>query len=283
VHLIEWMMVVLGRLPRPLRRMLGAISGRILCKVPNRSKRVTQSNINRAYADLPLEDRVDLIAKSLNDLGHKFFVLLATWQQPIERVRCWVATTEGFEVFRRASEDGPTLILLPHLGNWELFGIWLSERQSYTAMFRPMRVDAMSHLVRIARERGGNRLVPASPQGVKAILRDLNAGRTAIILPDQTPKQGMGDFVPFFGTETLTAILPYRIVQATKARVFIAGACAQAEHYHVFFEELSSPASDQREWLSDMNEAIERWVRKYPDQYQWEYNRVYRSAGADSG
>lgn len=275
-------MVVLGRLPRPFRRMLGAISGYILGIIPNRSKHVTQRSINLAFADIPLEERVDLVQKSLNDLGHKFFLLLATWQQPVSRVRAWVASVEGFDGFQAASEEGPTLILLPHLGNWELFGIWLSASRPYTAMFRPMRVDATSNLVRAARERGGNRLVPANPLGVKAILRDLHAGRTAIILPDQTPKQGMGDFVPFFGMETLTATLPYRIAKATQARVFIAGACAQGGHYHVFFEELPRPNADQREWLSDMNQTIERWVRKYPDQYQWEYNRVYQSADADT-
>jgi len=270
-------MVLIGRLPKPIRRGLGAIAGRLLVWLPNQSKRVTTANLRRAYPSLS-ECKLRAITRaSLIELGHKFFTLLATWKTPAPDVQKWVTSSEGDATFHEAVRQGPTLILLPHLGNWELFGLWLSQPRPYTAMFRPMRLPAMSDIVRLARERGGNRLVPATPTGVKSILRDLKTGSTAIILPDQTPKQGMGEFLPFFGLETLTATLPFRLAQATRARVFVAGAVRDTQGYHVFFEELVAPTQSQTEWLTAMNAVIEAWVRRFPDQYQWEYNRFHQA------
>jgi len=270
-------MIAIGRLPRPILQLFGIVSGFFLRIVPNSSERVTRANLSLAYPELPSDQQNALVRASLNDLAHKFFRLLATWQKPPAQVVNWVVDVDGFEAFDAACATSPTLILLPHLGNWELFGLWLSTRRPYTAMFRPMRVEQMSHLVRAARERGGNQLVAASPVGVKHILHDLKCGKTAILLPDQTPKQGVGEFVPFFSIDTLTATLPYRIAHATQARVFVAGAVAVQGGYKVFFDELKQPTYgvSRQQWLGLMNQTIEKWVRQFPEQYQWEYNRFH--------
>jgi Kdo2-lipid IVA lauroyltransferase/acyltransferase len=67
------------------------------------------------------------------------------------------------------------------------------------------------------------------------------------------------------------------LAQATRARVFVAGAVRDTQGYHVFFEELVAPTQSQTEWLTAMNAVIEAWVRRFPDQYQWEYNRFHQA------
>ena len=100
----------------------------------------------------------------------------------------------------------------------------------------------------------------------------------AIVLPDQAPKEGDGQYVPFFGHEVLTPVLPYRLAVATGAAVFIGAALKKEDGYEVVLKQLPSPADhEQNAWLKLMNLEIEVLVRDNPAQYQWEYRR-FRNA-----
>ena len=145
-------------------------------------------------------------------------------------------------------------------------------------MFRPLRIYHISEMVRKARERGGNILVPATTIGVRQIWKRLNNAETAIVLPDQAPKEGEGVYVPFFGHQVLTPVLPYRLALATGAEVFIGAAVRVEHHYEIILRHLKKPLlEDQEQWLSVMNAEIETLVRQFPNQYQWEYRR-FRNA-----
>jgi KDO2-lipid IV(A) lauroyltransferase len=133
-------------------------------------------------------------------------------------------------------------------------------------------------MVREARERGGNNLVPATTAGVKQILKRLRRREMAIVLPDQAPKEGDGQYVPFFGHEVLTPVLPYRLAHATGAAVFIGAALKRDQGYEVVLKQLEAPVDhEQHAWLTLMNREIEDLVRDDPAQYQWEYRR-FRNA-----
>lgn len=280
MQLIQRFVVAIGRWPRALQTLVGSLLGWVLRRFPNRSRQTTQFNVALAFPDWSIAEQKALCDASLDNLGRKFVELLATWQRSPSAVQGDVREVTGFEEFKGARKEGPVLVLLPHLGNWELFGAWLSINYPYTAMFRPLRVDSMSTMVKRARERGGNRLVPANSFGVKAILKDLRAGATAIVLPDQTPKQGTGEYVSFFGVQALTPTLPYRLAKATHPRVFIAGAVEEGSMYRVFFDELVDAGLDSPDaWLTQMNRQIEYWIRQYPAQYQWEYARFRDAPG----
>ena len=152
---------------------MAEILGIVLIYVPNQSARITRKNIALAYPNASVSQRSILVRNSLRELCGKFFDLITTWVKSVDYSYRQVSQVSGFREFQSQTREQPTLILLPHIGNWELFGIWLSQSRPYTAMFRPLRVPEISHLVRGARERGGNQLVPATTRGVKQILKCL--------------------------------------------------------------------------------------------------------------
>ena len=265
-------------MPQFLKYLVAKIMSLYMIYVPNQSMRVTRKNIDLAYPDLTDEQRSALTQNSLKELCGKFFELITTWVKPVNYSQCQVRKISGFDEFQSQSVDKPTLVLLPHIGNWELFGVWLSQHRSYTAMFRPLRVPEISDMVREARERGGNYLVPATTSGVKQMLKLLRCREMAIVLPDQAPKEGDGQYVPFFDHEVLTPVLPYRLALATGAAVFIGAALKREDGYEVVLKQLTAPADhEQRAWLTLMNHEIESLVRDDPAQYQWEYRR-FRNA-----
>lgn len=267
----------LGKAPWPFRWLLAQIVSFMLIYTPNNAKQITRKNIDLACAHLSKSERNSLIVASLRNLGFKTFDFLSTWFATEKIIQNSIIEVVGLDEFQKARQIGPTLILLPHLGNWEIFGLWLSKKFPYTAMFRPLRIPALTNLVRQARERGGNRLVEANRSGIRQLLKDLRKGGLVIVLPDQNPKNGHGEYIPFFGIPTLTPTLPYRLAQSTKAAVFIATAIKESAVYRIEFQKLEADLSNRNQWLVEMNLLVESFVRKHPSQYQWEYRR-FRNA-----
>ncbi len=274
MQLIQRLVWFLGHMPKFVKFAMAKIMGIFLIHVPNQSARVTRKNIALAYPNASVSQRSILVRNSLRELCGKFFDLITTWVKSVDYSYRQVSQVCGFREFQSQTREQPTLILLPHIGNWELFGIWLSQSRPYTAMFRPLRIPEISDLVRGARERGGNQLVPATTRGVKQILKCLKSQGMAIVLPDQAPKEGDGVFAPFFGHQVLTPVLPYRLAFATDAVVFIGAALKRDCGYEIVLKQMPAPMDhDQHAWLTLMNREIERLVRDNPAQYQWEYRR----------
>lgn len=278
MQLIKQFIRLLGRMPSLMQRLAGFFVGLCLILLPNQSSRITRLNINLAFPKMSFFKKCYLICRSLLDLGDKFFRLISTWIRPLQDTQSEIHEVVGLDSFLTAAKSGPTLILLPHIGNWELFGVWLNQYFSYTAMFRPLRLSQISDLVRQSRERGGNNLVPVSRTGVKQIYKRLKQSQVVIVLPDQVPKTGGGLYVEFFGQAVLTPVLPFRLAKATNASIFLGSAIRSNGNFLITLTRLNESFNrEPTEWLLEMNRAIETLVRKYPNQYQWEYKR-FRNA-----
>jgi KDO2-lipid IV(A) lauroyltransferase len=270
---------IIGGLPTPVRRATAFLLGLGLIVFPNQAARVTRQNIRMAFPERRAWSRYCLANASLIELVQKSFDIAATWVRSPEHLVGWVKASDGLTEFLQTPAATPKLILLPHLGNWELFGMWLSQYQPYTALFRPLRADALTTLVRNARGRGGNELVPTDSAGLRQLMTALRSGASVIVLPDQTPHAGQGVYVPFFGIQTLTPTLIARLIQKTKPHVFIAAAIRDGSGYQAIIErvEILDSVPNTVEICRRMNLVIETLVRRYPTQYQWEYRR-FRNA-----
>lgn len=277
--MIQTAMRLLGALPTPIRRVLGVCVCLVVLVVPNQATRVTLTNIRMAFPERSFWRRFYLAIASVHELVQKSFDIVATWIRSPREVSTWVHASDGLPEFLETPSSTPKLILLPHLGNWELFGMWLSQYQPYTALFRPLRVEGLTELVREARARGGNTLVPTDAVGLRQLMSALRDGSPVIVLPDQTPHSGQGVYVPFFGVETLTPTLIARLIQKTKPHVFIATAVREGNHYRAIIERVDAleAVPNTVELCRRMNAAIEALVRRFPSQYQWEYRR-FRNA-----
>ena len=103
------------------------------------------------------------------------------------------------------------------------------------------------------------------------------SGGVVGILPDQEPKQGEGEFAPFFGRPALTMVLLSRLAQRTGATVLFAFAerLPKGEGYVLHFlpapEGIADP--DLPTAVAAMNRGVENCIRLAPTQYQWHYKR----------
>ena len=137
---------------------------------------------------------------------------------------------------------------------------------------RPSSVSATR-----GRTRFGARLAPATPGGLRTLVRDLSDGGIVGIMPDQDPRRGAGVFVPFFGVLANTTTLISRLAGLSGARVVLAFAerLPAGAGFCLHFRE-ASPAVYDADMLTSaaaLNLDIERLVRDCPEQYLWSYKR----------
>lgn len=174
--------------------------------------------------------------------------------------------------------DGPgVLLLVPHLGNWELFSLYLGAF-GVTALYDPPRLMSLDAPIRAARERNGATLLPIDRRGLKGMLHALDHGGLVALLPDQVPDRNAGVYVPFFGQPALTMTLAHRLVRRSAPSVLVGALLREGDRFRVVLETVGPAIADADPLVSAaaMNQALEGLIAQAPEQYQWGYKRFKR-------
>ncbi len=270
----------LGRLPWSVNRALGALAGGIMAVVPNPTRRVTRVNLALCLPELTARERRRLTRRSLVETGKGMLELARLWRRPDEGL-ARIRSVDGDAALRSALDAGePVVVLVPHLGCWEVLNFWLSHHFDFHALFNPSGLDRVDRLIQRGREHFGSTMYPATGRGVAGLVRALRRGALTAILPDQVPDRRGGRFAPFFGRPAWTGTLAPRLIQQSGARVFMARAerLPGQRGYAIALRE-PDPAiysEDLDTTLAGLNRSVEALIRELPEQYLWSYKRFRR-------
>ncbi len=272
---------LLSLLPIRLLRCLGGLIGRILWLTGSRSRRVTEENLALCFPDMAENDRTALAKNSLKHLAMTGLELGPIWRRPVAPLINTIAQVEGLERLEQVlADERGVIILAPHIGCWELIGLYLAEKGTISTLYQPPDSKAMESLIIEARCRNGSRLVPTDTKGVRALLQALKKGEMIGVLPDQVPPMEGGGFAPFFGVPALTTTLIRKLAKRTGARVMMASALRinHSGKFRLVFTEVPEDvcADDEQLALTVLNQSVEQCVALAPEQYQWEYKRFKR-------
>lgn len=279
---------VLARLPLRAIHALGAAIGLSLYVLPTESRRIARRNIELCFPQLDLRQRRALLRSSLLETGKGLLEASALWLWTADRTVGLVREVEGQAELDNAFAEGRGVVVLgPHLGCWELTGLYCSHHYPMVSLYRPFRIPRVDALMRAARERAGARLLPVDRAAVLGVRRALQRAELVGILPDQDPAQRAGVFTPFFGVEAHTMTLASRLVrQSGAAAVFafaerLPGGSGFRLHFQRAPGALADP--DPARAARALNQGIERCIAISPAQYLWVYRRFKtRPAGEAS-
>lgn len=268
---------LLARLPLPLLHGMGNLLGWLSWLVPNPNKTVTQRNLELCFPDLMPAARRTLARRTLIETGKALLETPLLWLAPGERVLGLVREVRGLELVEQGLAGGKGVIAVsPHLGNWELCGLYLA-RYGITSLYRPPRKQALEKLICQSRTRLGGSVVPTDARGVRALYQALARGGLIGILPDQDPRDEAGEFAPFFGVAAKTMTLLPRLAHKSGAPVLFTFAerLPRGRGFRLHF--LPAPADiasdDVTVAVTALNQGVEQCVRIAPEQYQWAYKR----------
>jgi KDO2-lipid IV(A) lauroyltransferase len=275
----------LGHLPLVWLHTIGRTLGFFYWLLPNRERRTTLINLALCFPELSERQRKAMCRRALQQMGCSLMEFATIWFRPTAAVSGLVRQVSGEEHLQREPGQG-LIVLLPHLGCWEIIGVVLPARERVTSLYRPPRKRQLESLIKQARERSGSTLVPTENQGVKRIYQALQQGGTTCILPDQQPKTARASvFAPFFGQPALTMLLINRLARKTGAKIVIGYAerLPRGQGYHIHYQPapVGLDDADPQRAAEVLNQGLEVVIRQCPDQYQWSYKR-FRSQPDDA-
>ncbi len=270
---------VAALLPLPLAHAIGSALGWLLWRIPGNSPRtIAERNLSLCFPEWPAAERDALLRQNLRETGKLLLELGPLWFWTGERVLALVGrAVPGEEALATAVRQKRGAILLtPHLGAWEMAGLYYSSRHPLTILYRPSRLG-LDELSRQGRGRLGGKVVATDASGVRALLTALRDGEVLGILPDQDPGQEGGMFAPFFGIAANTMTLVSRLALKTGVPVFLTWAerLPRGQGFVLHLRALPevTAAASLEESTAALNRGVEAAIRSLPAQYLWAYKR----------
>jgi KDO2-lipid IV(A) lauroyltransferase len=271
----------LGRIPRPLARWLAGILAFAVYWAFGRLRRVGERNLALAFPEHSSKTRRAELRGVYRHLGWQLVEFCRMARYTAENTRDWIRT-EGLDHYLAAQARGKgVLVLTGHLGAWELSSFY------HSLMGHPMgmlirRLDnrRLDDFVNAIRCLHGNHVLHKDDFG-RGLLTAMRAGETVGILMDtnMTPPQGV--FVSFFGIEACTGSGLPHVALKTGAAVlpgFMLWEPKEGRYVLHFGPELifTRSGDKQADLLAatrQCTQAIESWIRRYPDQWLWIHRR----------
>lgn len=268
---------LLSLCPVGLLHWLGKGLGELLWLLNTRSKKVTEENLSICFPHMTAAERQRLAKASLWHLAMTALELGPIWFLSLDKLFAKISHIEGEALVKEARTQGGVIVLAPHIGAWELLGLYLAANYPLTSLYQPPDHPALHQLMIKARARSGASLAPTNARGVKTLLQTLKRGEMVGILPDQVPPKEGGDYADFFAMPALTTTLVKNLAARTGAKVLTAAAYRDTKTGTFRLVFASPPeaiySKDNSRSLTAMNESVEQCVLLAPEQYQWEYKR----------
>lgn len=281
--ILKFIFQLLAKLPLPILHQLGNLLGRLAYYVVPRDRKRIADNL--VIAKLPHDKR--MIIRVLQETAKGGLELsIAFFRQP-EEISALFQKVEGWEYVEQALAKRQGLLLItPHLGSYDLAGRYISERLpfSLTAMYKPSKLKAMDDIMQAGRQRGKGRTAPTNLQGVKQIMKALRQGEATIVLPDHVPDplEGDGVWVKFFERDALTMTLAGKLAQVKNVcpLFFVGERLPHGKGFTLHIAPLSGSLNgDKAHDAQIINDNVEAWIRRFPEQYLFAYNRYKDPTG----
>lgn len=183
-----------------------------------------------------------------------------------------------------ASRGVPVVVTTAHLGSWELLGgLWnLMAHQKHKQVVVKATHDAAMHRV-IKRMRTHSTVrIQEHKNAALSVLRNLSKGGLSAFFVDHNCRREDAVFLPFLGRLAAINLGPALLALRGKALVwpiFLVRAGGDERYMLTFEDPLDTRAmqGDRNEKMNEIarfyTEAVERQVRRFPEQWFWMHRR----------
>jgi len=286
--LISTLLFFLGHLPLKVNHAIGGFLGWCFWLFPTRDKKIAMINLSRCFPEKDAKWHRATARKSFIEAGKALTETSVLWHASGERINNLITEFFGLPVLEAAATGKQGAILAsPHMGSWELTGLYAASKYPMTSLYKPPKIKALDQLIKRARETTGSHLVPTTAGGIRKLHRALNQGECIGLLPDQEPGHGRGVFAPLFNIQAYTMTLLHRLSHEKNIPVVICFAerlpRGKGYHFHILAPDERIHDDDPAVSAAALNDAIEKIIRINPSQYIWGYKRFKkRPDGSES-
>lgn len=263
------------RVPLPVARALAVVLGHLAYYAVPRIRKVGLANLDLAYGDtLSPEEKRRILKACVRSVA-----LTAA-----EFARMPGLYPDGFAHYvnivgeEHLPESG-FLCIGGHFGNWEWMAPSMSGlKRPIAEVVRPLDDPRLDAFVNETRTRSGTATIPKEDAG-REIMQRLKEGQGVGVLIDQSPRRN-GVPVAFFGARCWATIAPAMIAARSKVPIHPAAMVREQDGrytLHIYpAVEMAKSGNLRRDLLENTQrcqDALERIVREYPEQWMWFHRR----------
>lgn len=264
-------------LPTAFLRACGRVLGRLSYRFNTRECHVARRNLRLIYPQDDATQTERKLRALLDSTGQTVFETLMAWTRPRWRSLKLIRAVHGLQHLQSARAAGKGVLLAtPHYGNWELLLQFMAEQGPLSVVYNPPESLHLDSFLYLARNADTVHMVPAEATAMRPLLRALQKGETVGITPDQQPKQGGGEFVPFYGIPALTLSLIAKLATRSGAPVLFSFCERNADgsfDVHIEADEPALRDPDLLAAMTAMNAGVQAMAERDFRQYQWTYKR----------
>lgn len=279
----------IGLFPLKTSMRIGKGAGRFIGSLLPKLKKNGRRNLEIALPELSDAEKEKILNGTFESLGRQLGLVSHFGEFTPELVRENVEIV-GRENFDRAYAKGNGILFFTgHFGSWEVFNL-LAPAFGHGMNILVRRIDnpLVENFVENLRTRLGCRTLDKR-QSARSMFRVLRNGELLGIMADLNVQEREGVFVDFFGVPASTTTGIAKLALATNAAVLPAFAVwNEAKQKYVVhlepaigYEKTDDADADIKTLTQKMTNAVEDYVRRYPEQWLWIHKRWNtRPAGA---
>jgi KDO2-lipid IV(A) lauroyltransferase len=243
-------------------------------------RRVVERQIEASLGSVDAAEIERIARAAYGSLGRTSLETAILPSRSPQQIIALFEAVHGWSIVEERLARGKGLIFVTgHLGNWELGGAYVAARGiPIDAVARHMANPLFDRYLTATRQRIGMSVIH-DEEAVKRVPRSLRAGRAVAFLVDQGAVGLASTWVPFFGRFAKTPRGPAVFALRLGAPIVFAVAVRQPSgRYILSFEPIDAVETGDREAdvdriVADYTLALERWVRRTPEQYFWHHRR----------
>jgi KDO2-lipid IV(A) lauroyltransferase len=264
----------LGYLPLSCLRALGSgLGALLLVAIPSR-RRVVQTNLRVCFPDLSDTERDTLTRQTFVCFAQAWLDRSWLWHRSALCVRSRVKLCGQVD---ELSEATPTVLFAPHFMGLDVgwTALTMSLPLHFNTIFTPQSNAVVDAWVAKGRQRYGNVRLFRREDGVKPIVAALRKNELLYLLPDMNFGPSESIFVPFYGQQAATVPSLSRFAKLGRARVIPVITRMTESGYEVQVNPAWAdfPTDDAEADTATMNQRLEVFINKMPDQYFWVHKR----------
>jgi KDO2-lipid IV(A) lauroyltransferase len=265
----------LSRVPLRWLHLFGNVVGWCIYWYSSRYAKRIQANLTTSGIARDSSDYRRLLHAAIAENGKTLTELPVVWFRGADAAARLVVECRGWEQIDSLHRQGRSIIFLsPHMGCFEIAARYVAGHFPLTVMYRPQRAVWLDSLLESGRTNKQLALAPTNFKGVRMLSKALRRGESIGLLPDHAPGLGDGVWANFFGKPAFTMTLPRKLQRASGAALMITFGerLPGGQGFRLHFEALSENEFDE----TKLNMAIENLVRRFPEQYHWNFKRYKR-------
>jgi lipopolysaccharide heptosyltransferase II len=270
-------LAIAAAIPMQLLFAVGQVLGFCAWLGSGKYRRLAQRNVAIAFTNekSPREMR-RLVRRHFQRLGANLLCSVKLTAMPTEKILQRVKV-DNIEAMDREFRAGvPVVLVLSHLGVWELFAQLMPKFVGYVrnaSVYQKLGNRFIDAHVRRTRGQTGLELFDRQ-QGFQPVIDLLRSGGGVGVLSDQHAGDH-GLWTPFFGRLASTSPLPALLARRTRAALIAAGVytIGPARWRLVFTERFERAGASIAELTAEINQVIEQQIRVAPEDWFWVHNR----------